>query len=278
MPVDAVPEGKYADVGDGITMHYHAQGAGDAGTVVFVHGSGPGASGWSNFKGNTPYLVEQGYRVIVPDTLGYGYSTKPESGEYSLNDIAAQYKALLDSLGVLKCAVVGNSQGGAVSIRLAIEYPELVERLILMAPGGLETRETYMQMEGIKMMIRVLYKEGISRETMRKVFSLQLHDASKITDEIIEERFQIAETQPKDIIARIKVDNQEDNLGQIQCPVLCFWGVDDKFCPVSGARKVAEGCKDSRTILISKCGHWVMVEYPKLFNETAGRFLAGDLG
>lgn len=278
MPVDAVPEGLYAEVGDGITMHYHAEGTGDAGTVLFVHGSGPGASGWSNFKGNTPYLVKQGYRVIVPDTLGYGYSTKPESGEYSLNDIAAQYKALLDLLGVSKCAVIGNSQGGAISIRLAIEYPELVDRLILMAPGGLETRETYMQMEGIKTMIRVLYKEGISRETMRKVFSLQLHDASKITDEIIEERFQIAQTQPKDIIARIKVDNQEANLGQIQCPVLCFWGVDDKFCPMSGARKVAEGCKDSTTILISKCGHWVMVEYPKLFNETVGRFLADDMG
>ena len=60
--------------------------------------------------------------------------------------------------------VVGNSQGGAIAIATALRYPALVEKLVLMAPGGLETRETYMAMEGIKAMIRVLYKEGISKE------------------------------------------------------------------------------------------------------------------
>jgi len=149
---------------------------------------------------------------------------------------------------------------------------------VLMAPGGLESRETYMDMQGIKAMIRVLYKEGISKETMRRVFTLQLHDESKITDEIIEERYQVAKTQHKDNIARIQVTNQEDRLSEIQCPVLCFWGVDDKFCPVSGASKIASRCARSRTLLISNCGHWVMVEYPKLFNEITLKFIDDDLG
>ncbi|MGB9340101.1 MAG: alpha/beta hydrolase, partial [Polyangiales bacterium] len=162
MVVEAVPEGKYAEVGKGITMHYHEAGSGERGVVLFVHGSGPGASGWSNFKGNYPFLAEQGYRTIVPDTMGYGYSTKPEDGAFSLDDVAEQYKALLDSLGVERATVIGNSQGGAIAITMALNYPELVDRLVLMAPGGLETRETYMEMEGIKAMIRVLYKEGIS--------------------------------------------------------------------------------------------------------------------
>ena len=185
MVVEAVPEGKYADVGNGITMHYHEAGSGDRGVVLFAHGSGPGASGWCNFKGNYPFLAEHGYRTIVPDTMGYGYSTKPEEGTFSLDDVAAQYKGLLDSLGVDRATVVGNSQGGAIAITMALNYPDLVEKLVLMAPGGLEARETYMEMEGIKAMIRVLYKEGISKETMRKVFTLQLHDESKITDEVI---------------------------------------------------------------------------------------------
>ncbi len=278
MVVEAVPEGKYVDVGAGITMHYHDSGAGPEGVVLFIHGSGPGASGWSNFKGNYPFLAEHGYRAIVPDTMGYGYSSKPETGTYQLEDVAAQYEALLRALGVGRVSVIGNSQGGAIAITMALRYPELVERLVLMAPGGLESRETYMEMEGIKAMIRVLYKEGISRETMRKVFSLQLHDPSKITDEVIEERFQVAQTQHKDNIARIQVANQEQRLSEIQCPVLCFWGVDDKFCPVSGATKVASGCARSRTMLIARCGHWVMVEYPKLFNELTLKFLRDDLG
>ncbi len=278
MVVEAVPEGKYVEVGNGITMHYHEAGSGDRGAVLFVHGSGPGASGWSNFKGNYPLLAERGYRTLVPDTMGYGYSTKPEDGAFSLDDVAAQYKGLLDSLGIDRVTAIGNSQGGAVAITMALNYPDLVTRLVLMAPGGLETRETYMNMEGIKAMIRVLYKEGISRETMRKVFRLQLHDETKITDEVIEERFQVAMTQHKDNIARIRVANKEDRLSEIQCPVLCFWGANDKFCPVSGASKIASRCTNARTVLISNCGHWVMVEYAKLFNNLTLQFLEDDLG
>ena len=278
MVVEAVPEGKYADVGSGITMHYHDAGTGDRGVVLFIHGSGPGASGWSNFKGNYPLLAEHGYRTLVPDTMGYGYSTKPEEGAFSLDDVAAQYKALLDTLGVDRGTVVGNSQGGAIAITMALNYPDLVDKLVLMAPGGLESRDTYMAMEGIRAMIRVLYKEGISKETMRKVFTLQLHDESKITDEVIEERFQVAMTQHRDNIARIRVTNQEERLSEIQCPVLCFWGANDKFCPSSGASKIASRCANSRTMLISSCGHWVMVEYSKLFNELTLKFLNDDLG
>ena len=277
MVVEAVPEGKYAEVGGGITMHYHDAGSGERGAVVFIHGSGPGASGWSNFKGNYPALAEQGFRTIVPDTLGYGYSTKPAEGTYSLSDVAGQYKALLDSIGIDRVAVIGNSQGGAIAITMALEYPELVEKLVLMAPGGLEARETYMEMEGIKAMIRVLFKEGISKETMRKVFTLQLHDESLITDEIIEERYQVAMTQHKDNIARIHVKNQEERLSEIECPVLCFWGMNDKFCPSSGATKIAERCKDSRTLLLSQCGHWVMVEHAQTFNTLTQAFLTNTL-
>ena len=278
MVVEAVPEGKYVDVGNGITMHYHEAGGGDRGVILFVHGSGPGASGWSNFKGNYPFLAEHGYRTIVPDTMGYGYSTKPEDGAFSLDDVAAQYKALLDALGVARATVVGNSQGGAIAITMALNYPDLVDKLVLMAPGGLEARETYMEMEGIKAMIRVLYKEGISKETMRKVFALQLNDESKITDEIIEERYQVAVTQHKDNIARIRVTNQEDRLSDIECPVLCFWGANDKFFPVSGASKIASSCPNSRTMLIANCGHWVMVEYQTLFNNLTLNFLNNTLG
>jgi 4,5:9,10-diseco-3-hydroxy-5,9,17-trioxoandrosta-1(10),2-diene-4-oate hydrolase len=278
MVVEAVPEGKYVDVGGGITMHYHEAGSGDRGVILFVHGSGPGASGWSNFKGNYPFLAEHGYRTIVPDTMGYGYSTKPKHGTFSLDDVAAQYKALLDALDVDRVTVVGNSQGGAIAITMALNYPEFVEKLVLMAPGGLEAREIYMEMEGIQAMIRALYKEGLSKESIRKVFTLQLHDESKITDEVIEERFQVAMTQHRDNIARIRVANQEDRLPEIQCPVLCFWGANDKFCPSSGASKIATRCANSRTMLIASCGHWVMVEYPKLFNEFTLNFLNNDLG
>ena len=239
MVVEAVPEGKYADVGNGITMHYHEAGSGDRGAVLFVHGSGPGASGWSNFKGNYPFLAEHGYRTIVPDTMGYGYSTKPEEGAFSLDDVAAQYKALLDSLGVDRVDRRRELAGRCDRDHDGAQLPRPRRQARLDGARRPRARETYMEMEGIKAMIRVLYKEGISKETMRKVFTLQLHDESKITDEVIEERYQVAMTQHKDNIARIRVANQEERLSEIQCPVLCFWGANDKFCPSSGASKIA---------------------------------------
>jgi 4,5:9,10-diseco-3-hydroxy-5,9,17-trioxoandrosta-1(10),2-diene-4-oate hydrolase len=137
-----------------------------------------------------------------------------------------------------------------------------------------------MAMPGIKAMIKNVFaaKGPPTREGIANTFKLQLFDESLITEEILDERLQIAETQPPGIIQRLVVHNQEGELANLTVPVLCFWGVDDKFTPASGAMKVAERVKGSRTIVISECGHWVMVEYPKLFNETALRFLSGDLG
>src|SRR5262249_14711784 len=78
-----VPEGKFVDIGDGLQIHYQEMGAGKN-ALVFLHGSGPGASGYSNFRRNYPFFAERGFRTIVPDTLGYGYSSKPEV-DYTLD-------------------------------------------------------------------------------------------------------------------------------------------------------------------------------------------------
>lgn len=272
-----IPEGRYADVGDGLKMHYLDEGKGEK-VILFLHGSGPGASGYSNFKGNYPHFNAQGFRTLVCDTLGFGLSDKPEDGDYSLPALAKRTKALLDQAGVKKVTLCGNSQGGAICIRMALDYPELVEGLVLMAPGGLEEREVYMGMSGIRAMAKTVYKLGITPESMKELFKLQLYRQDLITDQTIAERYGIAKTQPKDIMQKLRVDNQENEIANIQCPILCFWGVNDDWTPMSGAVKIAQRCKNARVVLISECGHWVMVEYAKLFNETTTKFLNGDLG
>ena len=130
-----LPEGKYADCANGYRMHYIDEGSGDV--VVFLHGSGPGASGHSNFKGNYPYLIDAGYRALVPDLVGYGFSDKPDDVDHPLSFFVECVKQTLDCAGVEHCTLVGNSLGGAIAIGLTLEYPELVDKLILMAPGGL---------------------------------------------------------------------------------------------------------------------------------------------
>jgi len=268
----AVPEGKYADVGDGLKVHYHEQGTGPA--VLFLHGSGPGASGWSNFRRNDPYFAERGFRAVVPDTLGFGYSSKPEDKDYTLDFVAGALHRFTKAVGIERCAVVGNSHGGAMSIQLALSHPDLVTKLILMAPGGLEEREAYMKMEGIRTMMKVfLGPDGITTEGMRKVFSLQLFDPSLVTDELLEERRQIAELQPKKVLTSLGVPYLAPRLKELRCPVFGLWGMDDKFCPVSGATTIARECKRSRVLLLSECGHWVMVEHQDVFNRLSVDFL-----
>lgn len=267
----SIPEGRYADVGDGLRVHYHDAGSGLP--VVFVHGSGPGASGYSNFQGNYPFFVEAGFRAIVPDSLGFGRSSKPDV-DYDLPFVLGGLKALLRSLGVERCAVVGNSHGGAMAIQLALDEPSLVSKLILMAPGGLEARERYMEQRGIRSMYKAITApEGLTRDSLRKVLGLQVFDPQWITDDLVSQRWEIAQQQPKRLFTTLRVPELAGQLEALSCPVLGLWGNQDQFCPVSGAEILSTRCSDSRVLRISRCGHWVMVERAALFNRLSTEFL-----
>jgi 4,5:9,10-diseco-3-hydroxy-5,9,17-trioxoandrosta-1(10),2-diene-4-oate hydrolase len=271
----AVPENMYVPIGDGLQVHFHEAGpSAGAPVVLFLHGSGPGASGWSNFRRNYPAFAEAGFRTLVPDTLGYGYSSKPDNVDYELDFLVGGVERFLKGLGVSSCAIVGNSHGGAMAIRLAHRRPDLVMKLVLMAPGGLEERETYMKMEGIRTMMKVfLAPEGITREGMRRVFGLQLFDPAVLTEEILDERCAIAPLQPKRVLTSMHVPNLVADLAALRCPVFGLWGVNDKFCPMSGAVTIATQCPGSRVMLLNGCGHWVMVEHTALFNRLSIDFL-----
>ena len=130
------PPVQRADIGDGLHIAYREAGPADGRPVVFVHGSGPGASGHSNFKLNYPTFAAAGLRVLVPDSLGYGDSSKPEDAQYTLDYLVGALLRFLDAVGVDRCTLVGNSLGGAMCIKVGLDHPERVERLVLMAPGG----------------------------------------------------------------------------------------------------------------------------------------------
>jgi 4,5:9,10-diseco-3-hydroxy-5,9,17-trioxoandrosta-1(10),2-diene-4-oate hydrolase len=268
----STPDGAWRETIHGWKLHFHDLGEGPP--VVFLHGSGPGASGWSNFADNAHYLTARGYRCVLVDSLGYGLSDKPTDTAYTLPVMSGALVGLLDALGIERFTLVGNSQGGAIAIRTALDHPERAERMILMAPGGLEPRETYMEMRGIRSMLRCIYgPEGITAAGMRKVFEKQLYDSALVTDALVEDRTAVALTQPIEVFRTMKVDNQADRLGELQCPVLGLWGVDDLFCPVSGAATLAARVRDCRVVTLSRCGHWVMVEHADVFNRLVVDFL-----
>lgn len=271
--MSAIPMGSFADLSSCVRVHYHDLGAGPP--VVFLHGSGPGASGYSNFKQNFPALSAH-HRLLAPDALGFGLSSKPEDVHYSLRTLCDVTIQFVNHLGLDRFALVGNSLGGAMAIQLALDLPDRVSRLVLMAPGGLETRERYMDMEGIRGMMRTVFaRGGYTRDTIRELFALQLWDPAKLGEETLSERLGVAQTQPRRIFETLSVPYLTPELGRIACPVLALWGREDKFCPISGAETLRAACRDVRVVEIPECGHWVMAEYPELFNREAVAFLAG---
>ena len=103
--------------------------------VVLLHGKNFSGAYWA---ATVRALAAEGYRVVAPDQIGFGKSSKPASYQFSFQTLAANTRALLDSLRVEKFVLVGHSMGGMLAVRMALMYPERVERLALVNPIGLE--------------------------------------------------------------------------------------------------------------------------------------------
>ena len=108
---------------------------------------------------------------------------------------------------------------------------------------------------------------------MRAVMSMQVVDQSLLTDEIINERAPIALTQTDASRQRLYIPNMTEQLPDLKCNVLGFWGMQDAFNPVGGAEKLANGIKNCRIVLVNQCGHWVQVEHRNMFNRTCIDFM-----
>ena len=113
-----LPVGQYAQLENGLTLHYLDVGEGPV--VLWLHGSGPGASGFSNFKTNYPIFAEAGYRNIILDLPGFGRSSKPEDAHYNLDFFVECLNQFLQATGIERCTLLGNSLGGAIALGQAL--------------------------------------------------------------------------------------------------------------------------------------------------------------
>lgn len=263
---------RYTVVG-GHEIHLAEIGSGEP--VVFLHGSGPGASGASNFRGNINAFVEAGYRVILPDLIGYGASSKPEGIDYTLDLFVETVADALKQHGVGSAHMVGNSLGGGIAIQIALDNPEFVSSLVLMAPGCIAEQASYFTMPGIAKMKSSFGSPEFNLEEQRGLVRNLLHPdwEDRIPDELVAERFEVARTQPKDVLARMKTPNLGPRLSELGCPIFVMWGLDDEFCPASHGPMFLDACKDIRLLTFGRTGHWVQVERESEFNSYTTGFL-----
>jgi len=115
-------------------------------TVVLLHGKNFSAAYWEQ---TANALSKDGYRVIMPDQIGFGKSSKPTNIQYTFQLLAQNTKAVLDQLKISKIYLLGHSMGGMLATRYALMYPETVEKLILENPIGLEDWKTVVPYQSV---------------------------------------------------------------------------------------------------------------------------------
>src|ERR1700758_2530281 len=159
--------------------------AGSGAAVVMLHGGGPGASGVSNYSRNIDALAAH-FRVIVPDMPGYGRSVKGVDQHDPFGYLADMIRGLLDELGIDSAHLVGNSYGGAAALRLALDSPHRVGKLVLMGPGGIGTTRG-LPTAGLKCLLAYYGGDGPSRDKLEAfIRSYLVYNGASVPDDVID--------------------------------------------------------------------------------------------
>ena len=276
---DAFPVGKFIQVHGGeYKFHYHELNSpNDKPSLLFLHGSGPGASGYSNFRNNFPALAAAGYHVLVVDYIGYGHSDKPKDFVYSTENQVKILHEVLERLKVRSVIPIGNSLGGFYGIAYALAYPERVPKLICMAPGGIHEESTRPGSPGLKAMVAAVQQQNFQEDNFRELLKLIVRDPRHLTAQVIAERLPIARQQPIEVYSKAVHAPIWNSLHELKMPVLAFWGFHDQFLAVSHALIMQEKVENCRIIISNQAGHWFMIEEAELFNSSCLTFLSNAL-
>lgn len=251
--------------------------------VVLLHGGGPGASGVSNYSRNIEALSQR-FRVVVPDMPGYGRSAKGVGRSDPFGYLADHIRGLLDELGIQRAHLVGNSYGGSCALRLALDTPQRVDKLVLMGPGGVGTTRG-LPTPGLRNLLSYYSGDGPSQEKLRTFIRTYLvFDGDTVPDALIESRY--AASIAPDVVADPPLQRpaglrtlwrmdftRDRRLSRLSTPTLVIWGRDDKVNKPSGATLLAKRIPNADVMITANTGHWVQWERADFFNAVTTAFL-----
>ena len=250
-----------------------------------LHGGGPGASGVSNYSRNIDALAQQ-FRVIVPDMPGYGRSVKGVDQDDPFGYLTDVIRGLLDELGIDTPHLLGNSYGGAAALRLALDTPHRVGRLVLMGPGGIGTTRG-VPTAGLKSLLAYYGGDGPSRDKLETFIRHYLvYDGASVPDELIDLRYQASidpevvanpplhrPSGPTVLRTLWRMDLTRDSRLKHN-RILVLWGRDDKVNRPAGGPMLLNLMPNAELVMTSHTGHWMQWERAELFNHLVTEFLS----
>ncbi|CAM5392511.1 alpha/beta fold hydrolase [Sphingobium scionense] len=262
---------------DGSVTNYHDLG--DGAPVLLIHGSGPGVTAWANWRLNMPELAKR-FRVIAPDMFGFGYSASKgriEDKRVWVDQVAS----LLDSLGIDKVSMVGNSFGGGITLAFMIAHPDRVERAVLMGPAGLDFP--------ITPALDLVWGYQPSLEEMRASLKYLAWDHSRLTEDLVQSRYE-ASARPEahepyhatfggaDRQRNIAMlASREEDVAALKHETLILHGLFDQVIPLESTVRLASLLPRADLHVFAECGHWVQIERMASFNRMVTEFLENGL-
>ncbi|MDH3022785.1 alpha/beta fold hydrolase [Gordonia alkanivorans] len=250
-------------------LRYHE--AGDGPPLLLLHGSGPGVTGWRNYRGVLADLAEH-FRCLVLEFPGFGVSDPGDGHPMAMAQTSVGL--FLDGLGLGAVNMIGNSMGGIVAARVAIDEPHRVSKLVTIGGMGKNVLSSGPS-EGIKLLME--FTDDPTRDRLVRWLTSMVHDPALVTEELIAERWELA-TDPTTLdIARRMYGSKAfaatmaaaaasdappywSRLNRITAPTLLTWGRDDRVSPVDMALLPMRDIPDAELHVFPRCGHWTMIE------------------
>lgn len=278
----AVPESRWAQAGPH-RLHYLELGdpAADGPPIVFLHGGGPGCTGWSDFGVCAPHLADR--RLLLLDLLQYGRSDKPDIDGPVWSSHAAVYAAFLDDLGIDRAHFVCNSWGGACALALAAERPDRVAGLVVTGsmpvPHGPFGPLVDRARRGRFARLDYYGGDGPSWQKMRDLIArFEWFDGDRIPDETVTLRHEQS-LDPGElrlglaIAERGAAQDLSHALPRVTAPTLFAWGMQDDFLGPEYPLWLASRMPAAGVHVMDRVSHHLQEERPRAYASVVRAFL-----
>jgi pimeloyl-ACP methyl ester carboxylesterase len=240
-------------------------------TVIFLHGAGAGAVTWYPTIG----AISKRFHVLAPDIVGYGESDKPNA-PYDRPYFSKWLNGFLEEMKVSKAHIVGLSQGGAVALQFAVDYPQMVDKLVLVDSAGLGAKVSFWPFVGMVWMNTFpsamanrfnaphILHEPENRDPNHSLYSVAVIKHAGGQNAFKQGRGAAVSKMPEELLQQIKNET------------LIIWGKNDKLFAAGYGEKAAQIIPNAKFHSINNAGHLPHMDQPETFNKILTDFLTNN--
>lgn len=280
-------EHTYIEV-NGIKLHVVQDGPQGGKLVILLHGF---PEFWYGWRKQISYLASKGYRIWAPDQRGYNLSDKPKRvRDYKIDLLAKDVAGLIDASGAQKTILVGHDWGGIVAWRVAMEYPELLNQLIILNAPHPKAMSKQLHQHPLQIVrssyIAFFQLRGIPERLFKQsnwkvlVNALRKSSQKETFSDGDMQQYRISWSRPDAMRSMLHwyrafmLKSNHSNIStRVTVPTLLIWGARDLFLGPELVEKSLAYCDDGRGVLLGEATHWLHQEEPKRVNQLIVEFI-----